>query len=183
MKPVEVVIIVLLMLLPVQGDGGAFQYKKWFVSEPVLQAGPPGTFDDVAVKDPTIVRYNGKYHMFYTSKASKAASGNYKHLSIGRAAVAYAASETLEGFKNIGATTRQIAKICQGKEIDLLCSGYNPNILPSAWLAIISGLANVEVDLEEPLAFGVEKNRTFKEVNNVVTEVKRNLRQYWKSMN
>jgi acetoin utilization protein AcuC len=90
---------------------------------------------------------------------------------------------TLEGFKNIGRTARQIAELCQGKEIDLICSGYNPSILPSAWLAIVSGLANVEVDLEEPLAFRVEKNRTFEEARDVVAEVKNNLRQYWKSMN
>ena len=37
---------------------------RWIVSEPILQAGPKGTFDDVAVKDPTIVFYNSKYHLF-----------------------------------------------------------------------------------------------------------------------
>ncbi len=78
---------------------------------------------------------------------------------------------------------RQIAKLCQGKEVDLICSGYNPIILPVAWLAIVSGLANVEVDLKEPIALGVEKNRTFEAAKDVVAEVKSNLRQYWKSMN
>ena len=50
-----------------------FQYKKWTVSKSLFLPGKEGEFDDVAVKDPTIVFYNGKYHMFYTSKASKKA--------------------------------------------------------------------------------------------------------------
>jgi hypothetical protein len=32
----------------------------------ILSAGEKGTFDDVAVKDPTIVYYQGKWHLFYT---------------------------------------------------------------------------------------------------------------------
>ncbi len=82
------------------GEGGQalFPYKEWTVSEPVFRAGPAGTFDDVSVKDPTIVFHGGKYHLFYTTKASRAVAKNYKFLSKGRSAVAYAASETLEGL-------------------------------------------------------------------------------------
>jgi hypothetical protein len=82
-----------------EADSGYFRYKEWTVSEPVLQAGPAGTFDDVSVKDPSIVFHDGKYHLFYTSKASREASKNYKHLSKGRSAVVYVASETLEGLQ------------------------------------------------------------------------------------
>ena len=53
---------------------------KWAVSKPVFKAGPQGTFDDVAVKDPTIVFYGGKYHMFYTSKASRETGKNIEYL-------------------------------------------------------------------------------------------------------
>ena len=77
-----------------------FPYKKWTVSKPVFQAGPKGTFDDVSVKDPTIVFYNGKYHMFYTSKAARETAKKYDYLSKGRSGIGYVSSPTLEGLKD-----------------------------------------------------------------------------------
>jgi len=50
-----------------------FPYKHWTVSKPVFKAGTKGSFDDVAVKDPSIVFYSGKYHLFYTSKGRELA--------------------------------------------------------------------------------------------------------------
>lgn len=55
------------------------QYKKWTVSKPVFTKGSPNDFDNVAVKDPSIVYYNGKYHLFYTAKSSKQAEGGLKY--------------------------------------------------------------------------------------------------------
>jgi len=78
----------------------AFQYKKWTVSKPILTAGPKGTFDDVAVKDPSIVFYNGKYHMFYTSKAHKETRNRLKYCNTGGSGVGYLTAPTLEGLKN-----------------------------------------------------------------------------------
>ncbi len=89
-----------LFLFQPKGEAGAFQYKAWFVSEPILQAGPAGTVDDVSVKDPTIVQYGGKYHMFYTSKASRAAAKKAPHLTRNRSGCMYVAAETLEGLKD-----------------------------------------------------------------------------------
>ena len=40
-----------------------FQYDQWTVSQNILKAGPQGAFDDIAVKDPTIVFYNGNYQI------------------------------------------------------------------------------------------------------------------------
>jgi acetoin utilization protein AcuC len=40
----------------------------------------------------------------------------------------------IKGFRMIGEKTREITAICQGKEIDLIASGYNETILPFAWL-------------------------------------------------
>ena len=77
---------------------GLFEYKKWQVSAPVFKVGPSGNFDDGAVKDPTIVFYNGKYHMFYTSKASKTTRIGMKYLSRGASAVGYVSSSTLAGL-------------------------------------------------------------------------------------
>ena len=40
--------------------------SKWVGGPVILSAGEEGSFDDVAVKDPTIVYYQGKWHLFYT---------------------------------------------------------------------------------------------------------------------
>ncbi|MHC4636811.1 MAG: non-reducing end alpha-L-arabinofuranosidase family hydrolase [Planctomycetota bacterium] len=39
---------------------------QWIAEAPIFSAGPKGTFDDIAVKDPSIVSYKGKWHLFYT---------------------------------------------------------------------------------------------------------------------
>lgn len=90
---------------------------------------------------------------------------------------------TLEGFKYVGASVRKIAKICDGKEVDLICSGYKPEVLSRAWTALISGLADVEVDLEEPLPLRTRRAPMVEEVQTVVEKVKRNLRPFWRSFN
>ena len=41
---------------------------NWKVSKPILKKGGNKDFDNVAVKDPSIVFFDGKYHVFYTSK-------------------------------------------------------------------------------------------------------------------
>jgi endo-1,4-beta-xylanase len=40
----------------------------WTVTPPVLAPGAAGSFDETAVKDPTIVRYDGHWHLFYTAR-------------------------------------------------------------------------------------------------------------------
>jgi len=89
---------------------------------------------------------------------------------------------TLEGFMYIGQRVREIAQICDGKEVDLICSGYKPDVLPRAWSAIISGLANVEVPLNEPSPIGTVKDRTLEQTRNMIRKVKRNLEPYWKQL-
>lgn len=81
-------------------EKGLFPYEKWTVSKPVFKVGPKGSFDDAAVKDPTIVFYNGQYHMFYTSKALKETAQNMDYLSRGESGVGYVASETLKGLQS-----------------------------------------------------------------------------------
>jgi len=46
--------------------------SKWVGGPVILTAGEKGSFDDVAVKDPTIVYYQGKWHLFYTVSGKKA---------------------------------------------------------------------------------------------------------------
>jgi len=83
-----------------QSQKGLFPYEKWTVSKPVFKAGPKGTFDDVAVKDATIVFYNGKYHMFYTSIAAEETSRKISYMGRCIAGVGYVSSPTLEGLQD-----------------------------------------------------------------------------------
>jgi acetoin utilization protein AcuC len=53
----------------------------------------------------------------------------------------------IKGFRMIGEKVREMAEICGGKEIDLIASGYNRNVLPRAWLALLSGLADIEIEI------------------------------------
>jgi glycosyl hydrolase family 62 len=71
--------------------GGPFPYKRWTVGKPIFKAGEAGTFDDVSVKDPSIVRHNGNWHVFYTSKPSR----NARQFVDG---VGYVSAPTLAGL-------------------------------------------------------------------------------------
>lgn len=52
---------------------------------------------------------------------------------------------TIDGFRMIGEKVRELAEVCDGREIDLIASGYNIEVLPYAWLALISGLADWKI--------------------------------------
>jgi hypothetical protein len=82
-------------LLSCQKEAGQVQYHKWTVSTPILTKGTENSFDNVAVKDPSIVFYQGKYHLFYTGKSSKSIDGKARYdLDTG-----YVSAATLEGLK------------------------------------------------------------------------------------
>ena len=67
-------------------------YKNWKVSKPILKKGTANAFDNVAVKDPSIVFYNGKYHVFYTSKKTEQSENGIEY-GVG---CGYVAAESLE---------------------------------------------------------------------------------------
>jgi acetoin utilization protein AcuC len=88
---------------------------------------------------------------------------------------------TVEGFRMIGERVRKMAEVCGGKVIDLLTSGYNLNVLPYAWLALICGLADLEVPIKEPYP-GQQRHMEEKAgiaTENVIDEVKYRLSRYW----
>ena len=90
---------------------------------------------------------------------------------------------TLEGFKMIGQNVRKLSEICQGKEVDLIASGYNQEILPRAWLAILTGLLDLPVDkklFEEKT--GPQKNSGLEETKEIIKELKSILKKYWKCL-
>jgi acetoin utilization protein AcuC len=88
---------------------------------------------------------------------------------------------TLDGFRMIGSKVREIAqKVCVGKVVDFLGSGYNPRILPSGWLSFILGLSGSDIKLEEPFLYSLKSDYKLEETKTVVAEVKANLKPYWK---
>lgn len=89
---------------------------------------------------------------------------------------------TLEGFKMIGENVRKLAEnVCQGKEVDLIASGYNPEILPLAWTALISGLLNLKIKSKDPKEkLAPPKNSKLKETKEIIKELKKHLQKYWR---
>jgi len=68
-----------------------FPYRHWTVEKPLFKAGSVGSFDEVSVKDPSIVYHAGKWHLFYTSKPHP----KNKQFADG---VGYVAAKTMEGL-------------------------------------------------------------------------------------
>ncbi|MFC1929532.1 histone deacetylase family protein [Chloroflexota bacterium] len=87
----------------------------------------------------------------------------------------------VKGFRMIGERVREMAGVCADQAIDLIASGYNAKVLPYAWLALISGLAGIELPVEEPESIlpRFRDDVVFKETESVVNEVKNNLKDYW----
>jgi len=87
----------------------------------------------------------------------------------------------LKGFRLIGEKVRKISEICDGKVIDLIASGYNEQILPYAWLALIAGLANFDIEIEEvePIPQRFIGDLGLTETERVVQRVKDYLKDYW----
>ncbi len=88
---------------------------------------------------------------------------------------------TVEGFNMIGRKTRALSDVCHGKEIDLIASGYNIDVLPSSWLAFITGLCQIDLKIEEPvmMPITITPDSLIDEARNNIAEVKANLKAYW----
>jgi acetoin utilization protein AcuC len=88
---------------------------------------------------------------------------------------------TLQGFAMIGRKLKEVAeRVCGGRRVDLLGSGYNQTVLPSGWLAFVAGAAGVDIALKEPYVLTVQRDSGLGDTQRVVEEVKRNLRGYWR---
>ena len=87
----------------------------------------------------------------------------------------------IKGFRMIGEEVRELAKVCNGKELDLIASGYNERILPYAWLALIAGLLGIDASTEEvePVPERYREDRALNDTHMVVREVKAKLKEYW----
>jgi acetoin utilization protein AcuC len=90
----------------------------------------------------------------------------------------------VDGFKLIGEKIKETAQVCDGKVVDLIASGYNMKALPNSWLALICGLADIQVTLDEPVPCPpwISVDRSMMYVKLAVKDVKVNLKAYWKCL-
>ncbi len=65
LKPILHLLVFVLLLGGACAEGAE---TSWCVTVPVLLPGPAGSFDEVSVKDPSVVHFEGKWHVFYTAR-------------------------------------------------------------------------------------------------------------------
>jgi acetoin utilization protein AcuC len=90
----------------------------------------------------------------------------------------------------IGKMVREMAQLCDGKLIDLICSGYNKEILPYAWMAMICGVTGIDNPVHQPESIDqLEKipswmgvDRFSVDILEVINDVKNHLKDYWRCL-
>jgi len=89
---------------------------------------------------------------------------------------------TVEGFRMISEKTRTMAEICNGKVIDLIVSGYNMNVLPNCWLALVAGLSGFNVQIDEPVLVpdNLKTDHALEYTKQYIEEVIQYHKDYWK---
>jgi acetoin utilization protein AcuC len=85
---------------------------------------------------------------------------------------------TLKGFYMIGSKVNNLSKICQGREIDMIASGYNLKTLHYCWLALIAGLLGIKIKLQKEKA-PEEKESVIRETKEIMQRLKKILSRYW----
>ncbi|MEM3578689.1 MAG: histone deacetylase, partial [Candidatus Bathyarchaeia archaeon] len=90
-------------------------------------------------------------------------------------------SLTVKGFFAVSSLIRETAsKVCGGRLVMLIGSGYNPKVLHLCWYALAAGAVGLqEFDLKEPYPPPVEPPFVRKKVKGVVEELKDLLKQKW----
>lgn len=119
-----------------------FQYEKWIVSKPIFTKGKEGEMDDASVKDPSIVFYNGKYHLFYTTKALKKTKHLHKNISKNGSGLGYVSAPTLEGLNS--AKRFNMDSICESVIVAPQVFYFEPQKL---WYIIAHTLVDGRPDL------------------------------------
>jgi len=89
---------------------------------------------------------------------------------------------TVQGFFNISRTIVGTAeKVCSGKVVLMIGSGYNPEVLPPCWYALTAGMVGLEeMDVKEQYTPPVEPEFVRQRVEGMLKELKGLLKNYWK---
>jgi acetoin utilization protein AcuC len=89
---------------------------------------------------------------------------------------------TISGFRVMGDRVREMAEVCGGRQIDLIASGYNEQVLPYAWLSLLSGVADFPITVEEPgqIPSHYEQDMVLDATEMMLDELKKFHCSYWK---
>ena len=88
---------------------------------------------------------------------------------------------TTKGFFALSSLVRDTAdKVCGGRLVMLVGSGYNPKVLPLCWYALVAGAVGLQnFDLKEPYAPPIEPPFVRKKVEGLIEELKSLLKERW----
>jgi acetoin utilization deacetylase AcuC-like enzyme len=89
---------------------------------------------------------------------------------------------TVNGFFNISRTIVGVAeKVCGGKVVLMIGSGYNPEVLPPCWYALTAGVVGLDrIDITEKYKLPVEPESVRPRVEGTLNELKKLLKNRWK---
>jgi acetoin utilization protein AcuC len=89
---------------------------------------------------------------------------------------------TVEGFFDLSKLIVDVAeKVCEGKVVLLVGSGYNPRVLPLCWYALAAGVAGVEkIGVADPSEPPVEPPWCRERVADTVKDLRKILKKYWR---
>jgi acetoin utilization protein AcuC len=90
-------------------------------------------------------------------------------------------SLTVKGFFELSTLIRETAKnVCGGRLVLMPGSGYNPEVLPLCWYALVAGVVGLkEIDIKDPYNPPVEPPSCRRKVESILDNLKRLLRRHW----
>jgi acetoin utilization protein AcuC len=90
-------------------------------------------------------------------------------------------SLTVKGFFDAARLIRETAEeVCDGKLVLIPGSGYNPNVLPLCWYALVAGVIGLEeIDIKDPYPLPKESPQCRRTVERTVDELKKLLGKHW----
>lgn len=88
---------------------------------------------------------------------------------------------TVNAFFKVSSLIKETAEsICGGKLVLAIGSGYNPNVLPLCWYALVAGILKRKgIDAKEPYTPPAEPLQCRRTVEKTIDELKRLLRRHW----
>ncbi len=86
---------------------------------------------------------------------------------------------SFEGLRHIGEVVAGAASDVGCGVVDLSCSGYNSRTVAQGWLALLSGVAGLDVRQVESVPPPVADEGVVGETRDVISEIQSKLAEYW----
>ena len=90
---------------------------------------------------------------------------------------------TLDGLRMVGSKVREVSdRVCDGRAVDLVGSGYNQTVLPYGWLSSVAGLAGMDIEPKEPFVFSLKRDYRLQQTKELVDDIKAKLKDFWRCL-